>query len=86
MDAEWVRYLGLALAGLVGYFAKRWIDAILLIQKEKEAAIWRELKRLSKNYHDHAEYLRELGFRTNTPVPLHLQKVNPEKMKIQGED
>lgn len=61
MDAEWVRWVGAIALGVIAYFAQRWVSAVLEVQREKEEALQKELKRLSKNYHDLVEYTREQG-------------------------
>ncbi len=61
MDAEWVRWLAALSLGAIGYLLQRWIAAILERQKERDEGLRRELRRLAKNLHNHAEHLRALS-------------------------
>lgn len=89
MNPEWERWLiGIALA-VIAFLLQRWIKSEQDAQKEREQALWRELRRLSKNYHDLKELSRRQGLliiklheHCNLPSTVSLE----EEKKNQSED
>lgn len=89
MDADWVRWLGVIALGAIGYLAQRAIGLFLDNLKQKEKELRRELRRLSKNYHNLIEYTRGLGVtlarvceRLDIPEAPHLRDADENEDEV----